>query len=204
MADIADSAGAKLVWAAETTWGTNPTTGFTYLRFTSDSLEQNTDTTESAEVTADREPRGAVRTATRASGGINFEFTADTFDTVLEHALMSAFTADIAKSAQSIDITNDEAALGTATLTDTASANAFNSVVAGQWLKLAGFTAAADNGYTYVAAKASANAVTAYGLAFVDEAGQTDIAITGQMLRIGTTKKSMSIERQWTTLTTPT
>lgn len=194
MPDPAVGSFARIAVVPEVTWGVNPGAGFVYKRFTSDSLNQDTKTTQSKEIRPDRNNQDTIRTDLSASGDLNFEKSVTSFDELIAGAMMSDWSTSVALAGQSIDISG--ASGNTATLTDAATAAAFANVVKGQWIKLSGFTAAADNGYCRVTTKTSSNVVVVEGLVFVNEAGQTDIAIKASMIRIGLVKKSFTIERQ--------
>ena len=192
----AQAANGRLAVVKEVTYGTNPGAGFAYTRFTSEGLKHDISLVESQEVRAGRNPLGAIRTNVLGRGPINFEAHLDTlFRQLLQGAMCAANPTAVDLTNRSIDISGS--AGQTATLTDAATANAFANIVIRQWIRLAGFTNGANNGYCRVTAKASNNSVTVEGLTFVNEAGQTDIAIEGLMLRIGSTVNSFTIEKQF-------
>lgn len=196
---FADTSAATMAYAPEVTYGVNPVAGSKYLRFTSDSLNQTTATTVSEEIGASRSPRETVRTSISAEGDVNFEFSENTFEDLFEGALGGDFSTPIALTARSINISG--VAAGQFTLTDTGG-TAFTDAVEGQWLRLQDFDV---NGtiYARIVTKTSNGVVVAQGtrsdgVAVTNESGNADIDVHGSHLKLGTTKKSFTIQRAWT------
>lgn len=195
---FADTSSAKIALVKESTYGTNPGSGFTYVRFTSDSLVHDTESAVSEEVTGDRNPQELVRTNISASGDINFEFSANNFDTLLEGALTNTWSTTIAFD--EVDVNIENVSSGTFDLDEPANNGVFTNASVGQWLQLSGFT---TNGTIYgrITVKNSNSNVTVEGVrsdgaAVTNESGQT-VYIRGSQLKLGTTKTTFSIERQW-------
>jgi hypothetical protein len=193
----AQAANGRLAVVKESSYGVNPGTGFQYTRFTSEGLKHDISLTESQEVRAGRNPLGAIRTNVLGRGPINFEAHLDTlFKSLLQAVMCAATPTDVDLSARSIDIS--ASAGQTCTMTDAATANAFANIAVGQWFRVAGFTSAANNGYVRCTGKTSNNVIAVEGRTFSNEAGQTDIAIEGTRLVIGSTANSFTIEKQFT------
>lgn len=208
---MGDASNTRLAIAAETTFGVNPGSGFAFLRFSSEGLKHAQAVIESDEIDPTRQPPGALRVNRSAEGQISCEDSLITpaatpysgFDILIAGAMMSTWSTIIALTGRSIDISG--AAGGAFTLTDAASANAFTNASDGQWLKLGGFD---TNGtiWAHITTKTSANVVVCEGVrdggaAVTNEAGQTDITVAGSMIRIGGTRNSFTIEKQFTDLT---
>lgn len=196
-APFADTSNAAIAIAQESTFGVNPGSGFVYARFTSDTLEQDNASKTSAEVTGDRNPRGLVRTDVSAKGDINFEFSANNYDILLEGLLTDDWTGELGVSAHNLTISGVSS--GAFTVTDN-TGGGFANAVLGQWVKLGGFS---TNGtiYARIVSKTSSSVVGVHGTraagdAVTNEVG-TNNTIDGSHLTLGTTKKSFSIERQW-------
>jgi len=211
---MGDASSVRLAIVQETTFGTNPGTGFDYLRFNSESLRLDIGNVQSGQIDPTRQPSANIRVNLNASGGIVSEDSliapvaspGTGFDPLIEGAMMSDWSTIVALTTQDIDIS--AVVGGTFTLTDpTATGVAFAGVAVGDWIKLSGF---AVNGtiYAHVLVKTSADdidceGVRSTGVAVTAETGQTNVAISGSTIKIGTTKKSFTIERQYTDLTTP-
>ena len=211
---MGDASAVRLAIVEETTFGTNPGAGFRYLRINSESLRLDIGNVQSRQIDPTRQPAANIRVNLNASGGIVSEDSlvapvaspGTGFDGLIEGSMMNDWSTIVALATQDIDISG--VAGGTFTLTDpTSTGVAFADVSVGDWIKLTGFD---TNGtiYCHVLTKASADVVgvegvRSTGLAVTDEAGQTDIGITGSTIKIGTTKKSYTIERAYSDLTVP-
>jgi len=88
---MSDSNLASIAIAAESTFGTSPTTGFKTFRYTGESLNYNISNTQSAQIRADRNVNELVRTDASASGDLNFELSYGTLDDLLEGLLCSTW-----------------------------------------------------------------------------------------------------------------
>ena len=88
---MSDSNLASIAIAAESTFGTAPTTGFKTFRYTGESLNYNISNTQSAQIRADRNVNELVRTDASASGDLNFELSYGTLDDLLEGLLCSTW-----------------------------------------------------------------------------------------------------------------
>lgn len=195
MAVFADTSHAAIAIAEESSYGVNPATGAYYARFTSDSLKQDNETKVSAEVSGDRNPRGQIRTNVSASGDINFEFSDNNFDNLLEGALTSTFSTPMNVNAISVTISGASGGQFVASGT-----GAFTDAVEGQWVRFTGFS---TNGtiYARIVTRTSANQATLQGTrddgtAVTNEVGGS-VYVDGSHMKLGTTKTSYTIERQW-------
>jgi len=220
---MGDASSVKLVIADEgapANYGVNPTGAgnFDTLRFTSESLGIDVGNVQSAEIDATRQPSGNVRTSVSASGGISMEHSLvtpavvangtpnDGFDKLIEGAMMSDFSTIIAAPPGS-DITIGTPTAGRFTVTDDLSAGDLAGIVVGQWFKMSNF---ATNGTVYarcVSIDTPDNVLTCDGVrstgAAVTAETDTTVDLTGSHIRISNTKKSYTIERQYTDLTAP-
>lgn len=84
--------------AAESTFGTAPTTGYKFLRYTGESLTFNINNTQSSEIRNDRNVSDMVRTDASCSGDLNFELTFGTFDDLLEGVMCGAYSTNVLKN----------------------------------------------------------------------------------------------------------
>lgn len=180
----------------ESVFGTTPTTPvFDPVRYTSESLNYNLSNIVSEEIRDDRQTTDLIQVQSDASGDINVELSYDAYNAFLEALMASTFSADLAISANDISaVASGSHLLGT---------NRFTNVQIGQWIKVDGFTTAANNGYHRVIDKAS-NSDIEVASTLADEASGDDITITGSMIRNGTTKKSFTLQKYLADATTPT
>ena len=104
---MSDSNLASIAIAAEATFGTAPTTGYKFIRYTGESIVHNITNTQSAEIRNDRNVSDMVRTDASNSGDLNFELTYGNLDDLLEGVMCSTWATDVLKNgttAKSFDI----------------------------------------------------------------------------------------------------
>lgn len=205
---MGDASSVRLAIAEETTFGTNPGAGFYYLRFNSESLKLDINNIQSREIDPTRQPSGAIRVGINASGDITAEDSLVTpaatpagFDSLLEGACMNDFGTIAANAGVSLTLGTPSA--GVFSISGT---GALTNVAVGDWVKITGM--AQGTMYVHILTRASADAGTGEGVlastgAPVVAGGPTTAAITGSTLKIGTTKKSYTIERAYSDLTVP-
>ena len=211
---MGDASQVKLAIVEESVFGTNPGSGFNYLRYTAETLQGQQQNVASGEIDPERNPPGTQRVNYNASGDISYEMSlvpyaaspGDGFDMLIEGAMQNDWSTEIGLLLKDIDIKNFSG--GTFDLEDTLASGAFANVVVGQWIKLGAY---ATNGtiYAHVLTKTDSDnigceGVRSDGTAVADEAaGGAIISVDGSYIRIGTTKKSYSIEKQFADLSTP-
>lgn len=186
----------KLSFIEETTYGETPAVGnFQSARFTSESISGTPETTESQQIRTDRLSSGQVAVGTTVGGSLNFELAKETaLEEFMESAMFNVFTTTAAVSA---DLTIDATA-STITRTDTD----FAGLAVGDFVNLTGFTNAVNNVIVFVAEVVSNTVIRYVGRStMVDEAATGGTYQKLDTMGIGTTKKSFSIEKQFTDLT---
>jgi hypothetical protein len=198
---MATSSNAVRVTAIpETTYGITPVAGnFDTVRFTSEELSASPDTVESQQIRVDRMSSGQVVTGLSVQGGLNFELCKDaTFDKFLESAMFNTWDT---KTLQSVNITIDINTTNTATrstgswITD--------GIAVGDFITFSSFTNSVNNVQVMVTSVVSATVINFIGPAsMVDETGTGTGYKRADKLVIGTTKKSFSIEKAFTDMTT--
>lgn len=207
---MGDASSVRLAIAEETTFGTNPGSGFYYLRFNSESLKLDINNIQSAEIDPTRQPSGAIRVGTNASGDIvaedslvNPNATPAGFDSLLEGACMNDFSTIVSLSTQNLVLTTTTGG----TFKITSSGTPFANVEVGHWVKMGGF---ATNGTIYglvttrtSSADADFTGVRSTGLVPTSETNTASGTVTASTLKIGITKKSYTIERAYSDLTVP-
>jgi len=186
---MSDSNRVQMRYVEEDDWGTTPPTrDLQELRIVSESLKHTIENVTSNEIRDDRQTTNLIQTGSSAAGDLAFELSYDSYDEFLEGALWSDWSVDLAISAATI------AAAATG-FTD--SGAGFGSVVAGEWIKVAGFTGSSgeNEGYYLVTAAAAATLTTSPAPASIEAVGAT-VTVKGSYLRNGTTEHSYSIERK--------
>lgn len=182
----ADSNDLELSYAAETTWGTSPTGAYQKFRVNSEGFTEGKNRTRPPEIRSDGQAAAAVTQDVSASGNIQFGISYGNVDDLWAGAVNGVWSSPL-------NITGTDIAF-TSTGLSSATAGKFTSIAVGQWIKIAGAAAPANNGFKRVTA-ASGTAVTLEGGATVASAGAS-ITITGTMLRNGTNFTSFTIQKR--------
>ena len=92
---MADSNRADLAFIAEGVWGTTPSSALQTLRITGESLTDQEESTESAEILSDRQLRDVIRTGRFSQGDVNFELSAGTLDALLEGVMADTWSSNV-------------------------------------------------------------------------------------------------------------
>ena len=139
---------SALAYNVESVWGV-PQGQFQYIRYQSTTLAGQRTTQRPSEITATREAAQSVTTQVAAQGTVNYAFSATTFD---ELVFANVLQADW-QTPQTINGVAGDIALtassGAVTLSST-TPNKFANITSGQWIRLLGFTNAANNGFWFV------------------------------------------------------
>ena len=145
---------------------------FEEIRFTGESLAQETDTSASAEIRDDRQLADVVRTNLSAGGDINTEISYESHDKFIAAGMFSSdFPAEVTsiKSTYFIDSADNS-------LNDEA-----NGLIAllnvGDWIKMSGWTNEENNAFAFVKTLTAAKAVLVTGAALVSE---QDLGVAAQ------------------------
>lgn len=189
----------RVIAIAESTYGTTPGVGnFSTVRFISESLSGTPDTVESQQIRTDRMSSGQVVVGLAVSGEINFELAKEgPIDAFLESAMYS--TWDVAAPV-TVDLT---IATGAGTITRASGSFASPAILVGDILKLSGFVNAENNVQVMVTEVTSTTVIKFIGpTGMVNETGSGTAYDRADKLTIGTTKKSFSLEKKFTDLTT--
>lgn len=183
----------------ESTWGEDPSTSnkMSDLLATGESLQQQTNTQRSQNLDSSGNTQSVNRVGITAQGALNMEMNySEGLHTLFEGVMRSSFGSDAGISAETT-----VAAVATGNkFTD--SGAGFGNITVGQWIKVSGFSTAANNGYFRVTAKASSSEITVEGATLVDEAATPAITIKGALLKNGVTDKSYLIEVESADITT--
>lgn len=191
MTTLADGSRQQIAIIEEVTQGTTPASALQNTRVVNVSMAANPVNTSDNEIRSDRQFVSSVRTDISPEASIDFELSYDNLDLLLEGALFSDWSTAVNVSSADISAVNSDNSYNSGTVDFTA-----QNLSVGQWIKVAGFTDAANNGFCKVVSIASGKLVVS-GLTLADEAVGDTVTMTGSRLRNGTTRKFYSVERQF-------
>lgn len=211
MANGADSNRAALLYVQESTFGVTPATpNMKFMRFTGESLGQDTNTTASQEIRSDRQVPDLIRVGLNASGDVQYELSSYVGSNPPVGMLDDFWLALLQGSGWTgtpilntgMASTAFVAAAGT--ISSTSIATISPAVQNGDWIKITGATASggANNGYYRVISGGGGGAtLTVEPKPAVDETVASGAALTqGTYAVNGTTFRSFAIERRYTDL----
>ncbi|MBC9178568.1 phage tail tube protein [Pseudoroseomonas ludipueritiae] len=184
-----------LSYGVETNWGQKPAGNLKMLRITGESLTGQKQRNRPSEITRVRQVAKSVTQQKSAQGGFNFALSFDTFNDIFAALLGSTWTAPLAIDGVGGDIT----AVAAGNKLTSTTANKFQAVQVGQWIRLMGFSAngGANNGFARVSAKTSATDITLAGKVLVNETPTgTAAKIRGSMLRNDNEMQSIYFQKQ--------
>ena len=92
---MADANAAALGFIEESAWGTTPSSALQTLRFNSESLQDQEETVESAELLSDRQLRDVIRTGRFSQGDISGELSYATLDDLLEGVMADDWSTNV-------------------------------------------------------------------------------------------------------------
>ncbi len=182
----------------EATYGVTPGTGnFSTARFTSESLSGTPETKESAQIRTDRMSSGQVSVGLKVEGDLNFELAKESvIDGFIESAMLSEFSTPAT-------VTVGLTLVASTGVMTRASGDFTLDVKVGDVITFGGFTDAANNTTCMVSAVTDATHITIIPRAgMVNGTGVTTTYQIASKIGIGTTKKSFSMEKYFSDLTT--
>jgi len=205
MPDFGTSNRVALRQVAESTWGTTPATPtLEAIRFTSESLNYNSDFVTSEEIRSDRMTPDTIQVSSQGGGDISGEWSYASYDDLIEGAMYSTWveTGSAQGPDTTIAIVKTGGSPNTWTLTDSGTSLDGNSWVVGQFVQVTGFATAG----TFFAEITSIAAGTLGIQPLTDVASETagdSVTITPlDFIRNGTTKNSYTIQKSFTDLAT--
>jgi hypothetical protein len=184
----------QLSYGIEATWGTAPATTFKAVRLTSESLSGKKTRQRPPEVRTDGQVAAAVTTQETAGGQLNFAFSYGTYDDLIAALLNGTWSADLAIAGAGGDIS----AVAAGNKITSTTVGKFTNVSIGQWVKIAGFATAGNNGFAKVTAKGTApDSITlAGGMTLANETpAGTAVSIKGSMIRNGTAFETLFLQK---------
>jgi hypothetical protein len=191
-----------LAFVLESVYGVTPSgpPTLTTIRHTGESLKQVTSVSRSAEIREDRQIPDVVRTQVGADGDINFEYFAGApMDLFTKFAMQSPTL--VAQTVTASITCSIVASSGTVTAS---TGTPFSGFAAGEWVKMAGFATAANNGYFRIASIGGSglSMVLDQSSQLTDETSVAGIVVTqGAYYTNGTNQPSMTIEKTFGDLT---
>jgi hypothetical protein len=188
-----------LSYGIEQAWGTPPSAQFQAIRLTAESLARTKTRSRPAEINTTGEVSAAVTTADTAAGAINFALSFGTYDDFLSCNIRNDWQAAQTITGSGGDITITNASSTTATLSSTTSTK-FQNIGAGAWIRLLGFTNAANNGFFYVVTKSSNSSLTirSTGATPVTETPSGSAAgVRASTIQNGTQFKSLFLQKRF-------
>lgn len=186
-----------LSYLAESVWATTPAAQFQRIRLIGEALSGAKNRTRPPELVPNEEVAQAITTQETAGGTINFGLSYGTYDDFIAGALGADWQAPQAINGVAGDITITNLSATSATLSSV-TANKFLNLFVGQWIRLLGFSNAANNAFFRVSAKASNQSVTLTSLAatVTETPSGTNAKVRGSTITNGTIFKSFSIQKQ--------
>jgi len=206
---MSDSSSVQLYYVEETTWGEVPAgpPKLNELRFTQDSLSQNTETAISEEIRSDRQVSDIIRTAVSAGGDVGFELSYASHDDLIAGALADNWSVLVNELAVSASFTTGSPGPGVFQILTSPvipSPNWLLNVVPGQWLQLGGSAVSPNNdGYYKVSSVDAVNGTIRFDQSPITAEPTGTFTVKGQFVRNGTTRKSFTIEKLFSDITDP-
>ena len=190
---MSDANRVLLSFAEESAFGIKETgSNLTVLRYNSESLKQDMNTTVSEEIRSDRQIADIARIGVSASGGMEFELSYGSHDEFIKAALQSsAWSSEVKISAQA----TISASSVDNSISD--SESAFGSFTANQWIYISGFATAANNGFFKIRTVTAGKLILWNGTLVTEVAGEQITLQQGGYICNGTTLVSYNIEKDY-------
>jgi hypothetical protein len=199
---MSDGNKREIRYIEETTWGTTPGTGnLTALPYVSGVFGPEIQTIRSRSVRSDAQVSGAVKTGEGARGSIEFEFAANQYDELLKGCMRADSNWSPAVSLAASDVAVSGATGNVGTYTTSGSVNFVTNIAVGQWVLVAGFASAGNNGWKKVTSRTSTTLVCAGGT-FVNVAAGASVTFKTAIISNGSLLRHFSMQEQALDLTT--
>ena len=188
---MADSNKEQLAFLREVTWGTAETAAMTIIPWVSGSMAAGIETVRSNSLRSDAQLADSIQVGESPTGSFDFEFTADTYDDFLRSVLRSDADWSTAVNFTGTATTDADGITGTGVGTN---------ATKGQWVYVAGFVNAGNNGWKKVTAT-STNDITLSPAPSDVEADKSGVTIKGSYVQNGSTLHSYTFSQRFTDLT---
>lgn len=184
-----DTGDIVMSYGPEATWGTKPAVAFQEIRLDGEGFSSSKSRTRPNEINPDGQASAAITTKEESTGSLNFSVSAGTHNALIEASLGSTFGVAVNMSAATIAAT----ASG---FTDSGSGFVTAGIVAGQMIKIAGFTTTGvlANGIYRVDTVAAGTIATTPVPGATKVAGDT-VTAKGSMLRNGIAFQSFFFQK---------
>lgn len=165
-------------------------------RFTQEKYSGTPETTESAQIRTDRQSSGQVVTGLTVAGGHSFELGKEkAIEDFMESAMFSAWQASSPVTGTfAIDMADKK-------MTRSAGSFADEGVKLGDFLVLSNFVAAENNVIVMVTEVSALYIVFAHPAGMIDASAESATYQVADKISIGTTKKSMTVEKTFLDMT---
>lgn len=197
---MSDSSSVQLYYTPEVTWGTTPSgsplPSLREFRFTNESLNQTTESTESEEIRSDRQVSDIIRTLIGCSGEVGIESSYGAHDDLLEALLCGTWSTATNLTGVTATFTINSPALTGTVSVPSASPNPFRNVSVGQALHV---TSGANQGVYTVTAITDGDTVVIQPAPASASAYATNLRF-GSMLKNGAVRRSFTIEKHFADL----
>ncbi|MBX3380109.1 MAG: hypothetical protein KF805_08430 [Phycisphaeraceae bacterium] len=197
---MSDTNRVVLGWREEAAYGVFDSGALQKLRFTGESVGEESETDTSKEIRDDGQVPDVQRMFIHTAGDINGELSYGTYDSFLRYGLRSGAWAGGA----TVTGTIYSVTAGSGQFTITRSSGDFTSgqvFAANQWVRIRGFATAANNGYAKIVSVTTTTLVVkALGSGVNEAAGATVTIEQGEQIVNGTTLKSFSLQKQFADL----
>jgi len=187
---MADSNKQQLAYLRESAWGTTPTSAMTIVPWVSGSMAAGIETIRSNSLRSDAQLADSIQVGESPTGSFDFEFTADTYDDFLRSAIRSD-----ADWSTAVNFSGS----GTTTATGITGTGIESNASKGQWVYVAGFSTAGNNGWKKITAVASDTLTVSPAPAAASESGT--ITVKGSYIQNGSTLHSYTFSQRFTDLT---
>ena len=193
---MSDSNRIQVSFLREVDWGVTPASAFLELLLTGGTFAHDLQTIRSAQIRADAQAADSKRVGADANAAFNVEWSAAAFDELLRGGIRSDSDWSTAVNIAGTDI----AAVSSGNQFTSTVVDISANISLGQWIFVAGFTTAANNGWFKVTA-ASTYALTVTGGTLVDEGAGDSVTMKADYIRNGTDEASYSLQEQFLDLT---
>lgn len=191
---MADTSEVELYYKAESTYGTVAGGNGKALRYVSSSLAQKQETVASNEITGDRQIADHIRVDVGVEGATQHEMSAGALDDLLEAGLCSAaWTGGATVTATTISCASADNSIND-------SGSGFGSIVAGQWIRVTGFTTNGATFFAKVVTQTTAKLVVS-GITLMNESAGPSVTVKqGDYITNGSTFRSFTLETKFSDL----
>lgn len=186
-----------LSYLAESTWANTPAAQFQAMRSMGELLTSGKNRQRPGELNATGEVSQAVTTRENAGGAINIGLSYGTYDDPIAGVLGADWQAAQAIAGVAGDITLTRVSATSATLSSGTS-NRYSTIIVGSYIRLLGFTNAANNGFFRVAAKPNNQTLTLTSLAdtVTETPSGTNAKVRASTITNASLFKSFSVQKK--------